>query len=340
VAADPNVDSVVVVYVPPLVTTVEEIGKAVAKGAGTVPKEKPVLTVFLASKGAPPVLATGPRGKLPSYSFPENAARALAAAVAYGRWRDRPRGTALHLTDERRARARQLVQRALADRNEPHWLDPDDVAELLAVAGIQMAAARTCAPEDATAVAEALGFPLVAKAIAPGLVHKSDIGGVILGLESVHEVRMAVATLRERLAAAGHELESVLLQRQVSGGLEALVGVVGDPTFGPLIVCGAGGVQVELLRDVSFRLPPVTETDAAEMIDRLRSRPLFDGYRGAPPADRAALQLLLQHLSALVEEVPELYELDLNPVRVLRPGEGAVVVDARIRIGPSRNTPS
>jgi acyl-CoA synthetase (NDP forming) len=143
-----------------------------------------------------------------------------------------------------------------------------------------------------------------------------------------------VATLQERMAAAGTKLTGLLLQRQVTGGLEALVGVVGDPTFGPLVVCGVGGVQVELLRDVSFRLPPVTDLDAAEMIDRLRSRPLFDGYRGAPPADREALVHLIQRLSALVEVLPELRELDLNPVKVLRPGEGAVVIDARVRLAP------
>lgn len=337
VAADPNVDSLVVVYVPPLVTTAAQIAEAVAKGAGSVPAEKPVLTVFLATKGAPPVLATGARGRLPSYSFPENAARALAAALRYGRWRQRPAGSALHLTDDQRGRARRLVQRALSARAEPHWLEAEDVQEMLRIAGIEMAPARTCRPEDAAVVAEEIGYPLVAKAIAPGLVHKSDIGGVILDLESAHEVRLAVASLRQRLAAAGHELTSVLLQRQVSGGLEALVGVVGDPTFGPLILCGVGGVQVELLRDVSFRLPPVTDLDAGEMIDRLRSRPLFDGYRGAPPADKEALVVLLQRLSALVEEVPELYELDLNPVKVQPPGRGAVVVDARVRVGPARN---
>jgi acetyl coenzyme A synthetase (ADP forming)-like protein len=336
VGSDPGVDSVIVVYVPPLVTTAAEIAAAVARGAGTVPREKPVLTVFLATRGAPEAIATGARGRLPSYSFPENAARALAAALRYGRWRQRPAGHALHLSDAQRHDARRVVQGALQARPEPHWLEAEETAELLGAAGIEMAPSRVCRPEDAAAVAETLGYPLVAKAIAPGLLHKSDVGGVILDLESTHDVRHAVATLRDRVDAAGHRLTSVLLQRQVNGGLEALVGVVGDPTFGPLILCGVGGVQVELVRDVSFRLPPVTDLDAEEMIDRLRSRPLFDGYRGAPPADRGALVLLLRRLSALVEEVPELYELDLNPVKVGLPGEGAVVVDARVRIGPPR----
>jgi acyl-CoA synthetase (NDP forming) len=127
-------------------------------------------------------------------------------------------------------------------------------------------------------------------------------------------------------------MESVLLQREVRGGIEALVGVVEDPTFGPLVVCGLGGVQVELLRDASFRLPPVTDVDARDMIDRLRGKALFDGYRGAPPADREALVSILQRVSALAEAAPELCELDLNPVKVLAPGAGAVVLDARIRL--------
>jgi acetyltransferase len=139
--------------------------------------------------------------------------------------------------------------------------------------------------------------------------------------------------MRERLRAAGHELQDVLLQREVRGGIEALVGVVADPTFGPLLVCGLGGMHVELLRDAAFRLPPVSDLDAEEMIDRLRMRALLDGYRGAPPGDRAALVSLLQRVSALVEALPELRELDLNPVKVLAPGEGVVVVDARIRVG-------
>ena len=197
-----------------------------------------------------------------------------------------------------------------------------------------MAETRIVSPSDAATVAAAMGFPLVAKAVAPGLVHKTDVGGVVLNLRSAEEVAAAVESMRSSVARAGFALQDVILQRQIDGGLEALVGVVVDPTFGPLILCGMGGVQVELLRDVSFHLPPLSDLDAAEMIDRLRLRPLFDGYRGAPPADRAALIVVLQRLSALVEELPELRELDLNPLRVLRPGEGAIVVDARIRVGP------
>ncbi|HJQ82499.1 MAG TPA: acetate--CoA ligase family protein, partial [Candidatus Binatia bacterium] len=189
------------------------------------------------------------------------------------------------------------------------------------------------APADAPAAAERLGFPLVAKAVAPGLVHKSDVGGVVLGLDSPEAVGRAVSTLAERVRAAGSALEGVLLQRQVTGGIEALVGVTSDPTFGPLLVCGLGGVLVELLRDVAFHLTPVTDVDARDMLARLRAGRLLDGYRGMPPGDRDALVDVILRVSALVEVLPELRELDLNPVKVLPPGKGAIVVDARMRVG-------
>jgi acyl-CoA synthetase (NDP forming) len=333
VGADPGIDSVVVIYVPPLAMNTDEVAEAIARGAGEVPAGKPVASVFLSSKGAPPALARGPRGKLPSYSFPENAARALAAAVKYGRWRSRPEGTPLVLDAPGAEKVKEVVQRALGGDAPERWLEPQEVEAVLSTAGIPLAASAIVAPEEAAGRAEALGFPLVAKAIAPGLLHKSDVGGVILGLESAAAVAAAVDTLRDRLRGAGHALQAVQLQRQVSGGIEALVGVVSDPTFGPLVVCGLGGVQVELLRDASFRLPPITDLDATEMIDRLRLKPLLDGYRGAPAGDRVALAALVQRVSALVEAVPELREMDLNPVKVMPPGQGVVVVDARLRVG-------
>jgi len=299
-----------------------------------VPGEKPVLTVFLSARGAPPVLGGGPRGLLPSYAFPENAARALAAAVGYGAWKRRERGTALALEPFARDAVRAIVDRALAGATEPRWLDGADVATMLRAAGIPYAEIAIVPPDEAVETAERVGYPLVAKAVSPGLVHKTEVGGVVIGIKSREEMADAVRRLEANLRAAGRPLESVLVQRFVPDGVEALVGVTSDPTFGPLLVCGLGGTLVELLRDVAHHLVPVTDRDAEDMLARLRTSRLLDGYRGAPPGDRPALVDVVRRVSALVEVVPELVELDLNPVKVLAPGEGAVVIDARIRLAP------
>ncbi|HXQ21792.1 MAG TPA: GNAT family N-acetyltransferase [Candidatus Acidoferrales bacterium] len=333
VGADANVDSLVVIYIPPMVSKPEEIAAAIAHGAGRVPVHKPVLSVFMSSKGAPPMLSAPPRGALPSYSFPENAAQALAAAYRYARWRQRPRGTPLKLGPFAEGAVRAVIDRVLAEAAGPCWLQPRDMVTVLRAAGITFAAMELTTPAEAVATAERLGYPLVAKAVAPDLVHKSDVGAVILGLESADAVAAAVDTLGHRMRAIGAQLEEILLQREVRGGIEALVGVTTDPTFGPLVVCGLGGVLVELLRDVSFHLTPVSDVDAAEMLEKLRAGRLLDGYRGAPAGDRAALLSVIMRVSALVEIVPELRELDLNPVKVLAPGHGAVAVDGRIRVG-------
>jgi acetyl coenzyme A synthetase (ADP forming)-like protein len=332
VGADPNVDSLIVIYIPLFLTEVDNIAAAIARGAGQSPAEKPVLSVFISSKGAPSVLSGSPRHQLPSYSFPENAAMALAAAERYGRWRERLRGTSLSLDRFAEATIRAVIDRVLAGKEGPQWLQPKDLATVLRAAGIDFAAAEQTSPAEAAATAERMGYPLVAKVVAPSVVHKSDVGGVILGLDSAEAVSGAVDTLVMRMRDIGAPLDGILLQRQVSGGIEALVGVTSDPTFGPLVVCGLGGVLVELLRDVAFRLPPVTDVDAMEMVSKLRSAKLLDGYRGAPPGDRDALVSLIMRVSALIEVVPELRDLDLNPVKVLVPGSGAVAVDGRIRV--------
>jgi acetyl coenzyme A synthetase (ADP forming)-like protein len=334
VGADANVDSVIVIYIPLFLTQDDETAAAIARGAGVVPAQKPVLSVFISSRGAPPILSGGPRGHLPSYSFPENAAMALAKAERYGRWCQRPRGVPLGIDRFKQGTIRAVIDRLIAQTPGPQWLQTEDIATLLRAAEIDFAAAELTTPAEAVATAERMGYPLVAKAIAPDLVHKSDVGGVIMGLESAAAVQAAADTLVERMRAVGAQLDGILLQREVRGGIEALVGVTTDPTFGPLVVCGLGGVLVEVLRDVSFRLTPVTDIAAEDMIAKLRASKLLDGYRGAPPGDREALAMVIMRISALVEVVPEIRELDLNPVKVLEPGKGAIVVDGRIRIGP------
>ncbi len=334
VGADPNVDALVVIYIPPVVTEPEEIAGAIAAAAGDVPSHKPIATVFMSSKGAPPVLSGGPRGKLPSYSFPENAALALASATRYARWRERPRGEVMALGPEQERVVRRVVEDLVARATSPFWVRASDVERLLRIAGVELAPSLCAVPDpDAVAAAaERLGYPVVAKAIAPGLVHKSDIGGVLLGLGSPAVVRDAARLLAERARAAGKTLEGILVQRQVDPGVEAIAGITCDPSFGPVLVAGFGGARVELLRDVAMRLTPVSDHDVDEMLSSLRAAALLEGFRGAPPADRAALVEVIRRLGALVEVIPELVELELNPIEVLERGRGAIVVDARMRL--------
>ena len=334
VGADATIDALVVIYIPPLVTDPAEIAQAIAHGVGTVPAQKPVLIVFMTSQGIPDTLNTGPRGTLPTYLFPENAALALSAAVRYGRWRSRPRGTPSYLSPFAHSAVRAVIDRVLAQASESVWLQPGDLATVLGAAGITLAAAEQTTPAEAVATAERLGYPLVAKIISPDVLHKSDVGGVILGLDTPAAVASAVETLVARTQQIKARLDGILLQRQVSSGIEALVGVTTDPLFGPLLVCGLGGTLVEVLHDVAFRLTPVSDSDATEMLTKLRANVLLEGYRGAPPGDREALIALVLRVSALVESVPELQEFDLNPVKILVPGEGVIALDGRMRLAP------
>jgi acetate---CoA ligase (ADP-forming) len=336
VGRDPSIDAVVAIYVPPLVTNPEAVAAAIARGAARLPDATPIATVFLSSKGTPAVLSSGPRGAIPSYSFPENAALALGAAARYGAWRKRPLGTQLRLLPAHEQAVRALVRTwRLGPSAAPRWLPFDQIARLLTIAGIPVVDHRTVRDLDPAAVVAAatgLGYPVVAKAICPDVVHKSDAGGVALGLATPADVAAAAVAMRARLPM----LEGYLVQRQVARGVEALVGVTKDASLGPLLVAGIGGVAVELYKDVSFRVSPVSDRDAADMLDQLRGKQLLDGFRGAPPADRPALIDVIQRVAALVELVPELIELDLNPVIVHGPGQGALAVDARMRAGTAQ----
>ena len=180
------------------------------------------------------------------------------------------------------------------------------------------------------AAASELGCPVALKAIAPGLLHKRDAGGVRVDLGDPSEVAAAARQMRKAVHAAGHKLEAFIVQPMADPGVEFLAGVVHDPSFGPLIAFGAGGTNAELLGDVALRITPLSDLDAAEMVRSLRSSSLLDGYRGSPPCDVAALERVLLGLSALVEAHPEVSELDANPV-IAGPG-GALIVDARIRV--------
>ncbi|MEP7027917.1 MAG: acetate--CoA ligase family protein, partial [Candidatus Eisenbacteria bacterium] len=213
---------------------------------------------------------------------------------------------------------------------------PAAVAEVLTAYGLNGAPERVAHDADqAAAAADALGYPVALKLVSATITHKSDVGGVILALEDAASVREAYGVLERRLSDLGRagEFEGALVQRMIGAAYEGAIGMTLDPQFGPLLMAGLGGTLLEIHKDVAFRLHPLAREDAASMVESLRSRPLFDGYRAAAAADRAAFVDAILRVSALVGDLPEIVELDLNPVAVLAPGRGAIVVDARIRVG-------
>jgi acetate---CoA ligase (ADP-forming) len=326
-ANETDIDALIVIFVQPLATRPEEVALAIRRSVGDLTRTVPVLSVFMSARGVPEELR-GEGGRIPSYAFPEGAARALAKAVDYGVWKARPEGTVPHV-DARRDEAAAIISAALADG--PRWLRPDEVAQLLACYGLPLAEWRLAtSPEDAGAAAEELGGSVALKAVAPTLLHKTEARGVRLSLEGRDAVRAAAQQMDRDVRERGHEVERFIVQRMVPGGVEMLIGVVNDHQFGPVVAVGAGGTAVELLKDIQIRITPLTDQDASEMIRSLATYPLLDGYRGAPRADVEGLRDTLLRVSAMVEAHGELAEMDCNPVVVLE--QGAVIVDARVRV--------
>jgi acetyl coenzyme A synthetase (ADP forming)-like protein len=332
-----GIDAVIILYVPVLVTNSEEIAAGIRAAALEIERPVPMLSVFLSSKGTPDSLKTGGLS-MPSYPFPEDAARALAHAVRYGIWAETPEGVVPHYEDIRTSEAKALMADVLAslpqtgDDAGSRWLLPDEVAKLLGCYNVPMAEWRLADTAAAAgAAAEEIGGKVALKGVAPKLIHKTEAKAVVLNLEGAVDVANAATEMAARIAAQGTQVEKFFVQQMVpSGGVEMLVGVVHDKLFGPVVACGAGGTAVEVLKDVKVRITPLTDRDAHEMVTSLRTFPLLDGFRGAPKCDVAGLEELLLRVSAMVEHHPEILEMDCNPVIVLP--EGAVIVDARIRI--------
>ena len=317
---DDSVDSVITIFIPPLVTEPNAVAAAIA-GAVDGTQDKPVLGVFMRAEGAPAALAP-----IPSYAFPESAALALARVTAYGRWRSTPMVPAPVLERFDPDAIRRVVQSALS--RGAGWALPQEAQALLAAAGIATAESRVVtSAEDAVVAASQLGFPVALKALGPSLLHKTERRAVSLNLRDETAVRTAHADFATRF---GREMSAVLVQQMVPPGVEMIVGALQDPTFGPVIACGTGGILVDVLADTAFRLHPLNASDAAEMVDELRGARLLRGHRGSPPADEQALRDVLIRVSELVRAAPEIQEIDLNPVIVLT--AGARVADVRLRL--------
>jgi acetate---CoA ligase (ADP-forming) len=320
--ADAAVDAVLVLFVPPVTATADEVALAVGRVALTA--DKPVLAAVMDANGIPPALVSA---GVAAFPYPESAVRALGRAAGRADWLRRPAGIVPELEGVDRAAARGLVLAALR-RGPDVWLEADEARALLVAYGIPVVEQRVAdSPDGAGRAAGELGFPVVVKTAVAG-VHKTETGGVALDLQTEEEVRAAAA----RIGGA------VLVQPMRTGSAELLAGLVQDELFGPLVALGPGGVFAELIGDAGLRIAPLTDVDARELVLEGKTGALVRGYRGKLAADSESVVDLLHRLSALGDDLPEVVELDLNPVLV--GPDGCVAVDARVRVREAAQTRS
>jgi acetyl coenzyme A synthetase (ADP forming)-like protein len=325
-------DAILAIFVPPLVTQATDVAAAIREASAQSPRCA-IAAVFMTAEGPPSELADSD-ASVPGFQFPEDAARAVARAARHGRRRHRSGGVSQQTPIPALARGAAIISRELTHGDD--WMSPQAVAALLDCHGIPRAPQVLVTGDDDADVVDAavkLGLPVAVKAVAPALLQKTQAGAVVVGLESPEAVHRAAAQIRNTVAATGGELAALLVQPMIRGQVELLVGVVQDPSFGPLLACGAGGTRAELIGDVAVRITPVTDVDAQEMLAGLRTYKLLTGYRGQSPCDLAAVRNVILRVSAMVEAHHEIVELDCNPV--IAGPTGAVVVDARIRLRPA-----
>lgn len=331
VLADPDVDAVIATFVPPLGVRQEDVAEAIVDVAAGQ-REKPVLAVLMGREGLPQGLAELNAAGIPGYRFPESAVRALAAMYRQRRWLERPVGRVRSFPADRAA-VEEILGRARGEGREK--LSETEVMRVLEAYGVPVAAyAVARSADEAVAAAERIGWPVVMKVLSPRTVHKSDVGGVVVGVEDAAEAREAfsrlVTEVPARAGIGAGEVDGVLVQEMVAGGRETIVGMHSDPQFGPLLMFGLGGIYVEALGDVVFRVTPVTDVDAHEMVRGIRGAALLGGVRGEAPSDLAAVEDVIQRISQLVGDHPAIREMDVNPWLAFP--EGGVAVDGRISV--------
>ncbi|MGB6873978.1 MAG: acetate--CoA ligase family protein [Dehalococcoidia bacterium] len=334
-ARDDGIDIVIVIFIPPILTQAEAVANAIRELAPEFRRRgKTLVASFMGSRGAGIEYDSKGGGCIPNFTFPEHTAVALAGACEYSQWLQGPKGVVPKLTGINKEKAREVVASALEQSStRPLWLEASSVSDLLNAYGIQVTASESVkTAEDAARVAEKIGFPVAIKLLSDKITHKTEVGGVVLSCCSSDEVKQAFNQIRERLEGLGRadEMQGVTIQPMISEGIEVIVGLTQDPSFGPLIMFGMGGIYAEFLRDITFRIHPLTDVDVQEMVRSVKAHQLFAGWRGSKPSDVKALEDLLLRVSAMVEDLPQIAEMDLNPVKAQEQGKGHVVVDARI----------
>ncbi len=331
---DPNVHSVLVLLTPQVMTDSTNTAKAVSEVAKRY--DKPVLASFMGAAEVNEGVSILSANGIPNYPFPERAMEALAAMVRYRRWLDSPELT-IPTFEVNRAAVSNLFNRF---RNEGRLtLGEVEGRSVLEAYGIRIPKgdlARNAT--EAGRLAARVGFPVVMKIASPDILHKSDVGGVMMGLNSVQEVEHGFHTMvsRVRTRMPDADIWGVNIAEMIPKGREVIIGMNRDPQFGPLLMFGLGGIYVEVLKDVSFRVAPINERSARNMMSEIRSYQLLLGARGEPPADLEAARDCLMRVSQLVTDFPEILELDINPLVLMAEGKGAIALDARLTLAPMK----
>jgi acetyltransferase len=326
--SDTGVDAIIVIFVHPITVDAREVANAIVE-VRRQNSQKPILCCFMGRDTEGSGIDELRRNHLPVYLYPESAVYSLSAMVHYRSIRERPQGKTVHFDDVDRKAADRFVQMAVNEGRE--WLNADEVQGILKAYRFPLPRTQQVSSVDkAVKAAASIGYPVVLKALSPELIHKTDLGAVRVDIRTPEELRHTFADMKKRLQ--GIEGLGFLVQEMVRGGRETVMGMVTDQTFGPLVMFGLGGVFVEVMKDVSFRIHPLTDRDADDMIGNLRAAKFLSGYRGEPPVDKKKLVEMLLRLSQLIGDFDVIREMDINPFIAFPETEKCVAIDARIGI--------
>lgn len=330
VLADKNVDAVLAIFVPPLISKTLQVAMAISNVSANY--DKPVLGCFMGREEVLDSIQMLEKNNIPAYLFPESAAKSIAGMYKYNQLRQRREGDIKEFEVDRAA-VEKIISSA-KEANREH-LTPEDVRGVLEAYGFKFPRSEVVVDVDsAMEIAGKMGFPVVLKIILPDIIHKSDAGGVALDLHDEDEVRGAYENILSQVKDKAEDatIQGMLVQEMVEGGKETIIGMSFDANFGPLIMFGLGGIYVEVLKDVSFRIAPISDLDAQEMVRSVKSYHLLKGVRGEASVDIQSIEDYIQRVSRLVEDFTEIEEIDINPLTVYEKGKCCYVVDARIRI--------
>ncbi|MCX8025019.1 MAG: acetate--CoA ligase family protein, partial [Thermanaerothrix sp.] len=325
---DPNVEAVFTILVPQALVNPAEVAQRIVE-TSQIRRDKPLLACFMGEYSVGQARQVLRQGRIPMYTFPEAAGYVLRAMVDYAQWRQKP-----HLVAQRPAGCYpQRVESILRRQHEHHLWGEFETRPILEAYGIPLIPAELArSPQEAVQIAERLGYPVVLKIVSPHILHKSDMGGIRLNLTNAADVHKAfsemMAYIKARLPQA--DLVGTLVEPMAPRGYEVIIGMRRDPNFGPLVMFGLGGIYVELFRDVSFRIAPLTREDALQMINETHAGRLLAGFRGQPEADLDTLVDVLLRFSYLAVDFPAFQEAEINPLLVQPKGQGALVLDCRI----------